>query len=376
MSNYKIYAHINKANGKLYIGQTCRRNVETRFGKNGIQYKKCLYFWNAIQKYGWDNFEHVVLMEGLSKKMADIIEIELIKKYRTTESSYGYNLSPGGSNGSSTLKRKQIYQYTVDGEYMGKWESAQIAGEALNIIPSNISACCLGISQTCAKYVWSYSKLPKEYFEDINLPYCRKVKQYDKYGKYIKTHNSIISASIETGCKYGSISNSCRKNGLEISNNKYRWTYDNIEIDVEQIKNVHKSKTEVVQYGLDGKYIRTWESATLAEREIGVNHSHVIACCKGRYKTTGGYIWKYKEDEVEEIKNISEYLQHKKPKYNPHYTGSKRVAQYTIDGKFVRYWERASQAIEYYGGAKSSTSIQACCRGKVKSAYGYLWKYE
>ena len=50
-----------------------------RYGKDGYQYHKCPYFWNAIQKYGWENFEHIVLIENLSKEVADIMESELIK---------------------------------------------------------------------------------------------------------------------------------------------------------------------------------------------------------------------------------------------------------------------------------------------------------
>ena len=62
--NYKIYIHKNKINGKVYIGQTYT-SLRTRFGKNGIKYKGCPIFYNAIQKYGWDNFEHEILEENI-----------------------------------------------------------------------------------------------------------------------------------------------------------------------------------------------------------------------------------------------------------------------------------------------------------------------
>lgn len=68
MNLYKIYVHVNKINNKIYIGQTNRKNVYTRFGKNGIQYKKCPYFWNAIKKYGWNQFKHIVLFENLTSE--------------------------------------------------------------------------------------------------------------------------------------------------------------------------------------------------------------------------------------------------------------------------------------------------------------------
>ena len=62
--NYKIYMHKNKINGKVYIGQTYT-SLRARFGKNGIGYKGCPIFYNAIQKYGWDNFEHEILEENI-----------------------------------------------------------------------------------------------------------------------------------------------------------------------------------------------------------------------------------------------------------------------------------------------------------------------
>jgi len=54
MNNYTIYIHKNKINGKVYIGQT-GQDPKKRWD-NGNGYKTCSRFWNAIQKYGWDNF--------------------------------------------------------------------------------------------------------------------------------------------------------------------------------------------------------------------------------------------------------------------------------------------------------------------------------
>jgi len=41
-------------------------------------------------------------------------------------------------------------------------------------------------------------------------------------------------------------------------------------------------------------YINTYDTIRLASRIKGVDHSHIIDVCKGRRKTAGGYIWKYK----------------------------------------------------------------------------------
>ena len=96
---YKIYAHINKVNQKIYIGQTCCKYINFRW-RNDEGYKQSPHFYNAIKKYGWSNFEHIILFDNITNyEIADIIEQELIRKYKTTQSQYGYNLSSGGSFG-------------------------------------------------------------------------------------------------------------------------------------------------------------------------------------------------------------------------------------------------------------------------------------
>ena len=57
---YTVYQHKNKINGKIYIGITSK-DPEKRWGHNGYNYKSSSYFYSAIQKYGWDNFEHNIL---------------------------------------------------------------------------------------------------------------------------------------------------------------------------------------------------------------------------------------------------------------------------------------------------------------------------
>ena len=95
---YIVYMHI-APNNKRYIGITSQR-LNGRFGTNGYGYKCNTYFWRAIQKYGWDNFQHIVLAEGLTQEDACQLEIELIAKYKSNNPNYGYNISFGGNTGS------------------------------------------------------------------------------------------------------------------------------------------------------------------------------------------------------------------------------------------------------------------------------------
>jgi hypothetical protein len=53
---------------------------------------------------------------------------------------------------------------------------------------------------------------------------------------------------------------------------------------------------------------------------------------------------------------------------------SKKVYQYSIDGKFIKEWDCLREIGRTLG--KSFNNIGDCCRGKSKTAYGYQWFYE
>lgn len=85
----------------MYIGITCN-SVERRWGKNGKEYLRKRNdgtymqpkFANAIVKYGWDNFEHIIWATGLTHETACEIEQKLIALWDSRKS--GYNISTGG----------------------------------------------------------------------------------------------------------------------------------------------------------------------------------------------------------------------------------------------------------------------------------------
>ena len=75
--SYTVYKHTSP-NNKVYIGITSRKpEYRWNSGKGYINNK---YFTTAINKYGWNEFEHSILYENLSKEEAETKEIELIKK--------------------------------------------------------------------------------------------------------------------------------------------------------------------------------------------------------------------------------------------------------------------------------------------------------
>lgn len=58
---------------------------------------------------------------------------------------------------------------------------------------------------------------------------------------------------------------------------------------------IYAPTKSVVQYSKDGEFIAEYPSIMEAERQTGCDKSSIISCCKGKRKSAGGYIWKYKE---------------------------------------------------------------------------------
>lgn len=57
-----------------------------------------------------------------------------------------------------------------------------------------------------------------------------------------------------------------------------------------------KTSKKVKQFTKEGSFIAEYPSAKEASRQTKLNHSHILECCNGkRYKTVGGYIWKFTE---------------------------------------------------------------------------------
>lgn len=103
---YCVYVHKNKQNQKVYIGQTCQK-PERRW-QNGKGYKNCHHFFNAINKYGWDMFDHVILKQHLSLEEANYWEKYYISKYNSSNPLFGYNIREGGDSAISEKYREVI----------------------------------------------------------------------------------------------------------------------------------------------------------------------------------------------------------------------------------------------------------------------------
>ena len=59
-----------------------------------------------------------------------------------------------------------------------------------------------------------------------------------------------------------------------------------------QINDPNKSK-RVLQFTLDGEFVREWESTMEIQRQLGYNNANISACCLGKLKTAYGFRWEY-----------------------------------------------------------------------------------
>ena len=215
---FTVYEHISPS-GKVYVGITSIP-VKWRWGRNGSGYttrEDQKVMKSAILKYGWDNFEHKIVLEKVSESEAKYAEKYLIKWYKLHRKSY--NMTDGGEGtcgihhygripSEETRKKlseahkgllsgeknpmygrhetspafgkfgkkhpasKPVYQYSSSGEFLKEWGCAVEAALALSgnyNLSSNISAVCRGIIPSAFGYIWKFFKVDR-------LPYSIKLR--------------------------------------------------------------------------------------------------------------------------------------------------------------------------------------------------------
>ena len=60
-------------------------------------------------------------------------------------------------------------------------------------------------------------------------------------------------------------------------------------------KGAIKCSIKILQFSIDGTFVKEWSSATEAYHQLGISQGNICSCCKGRLKHAGGYVWRYKD---------------------------------------------------------------------------------
>ena len=292
--NYKLYVHISPSN-KGYYGITSEERVEKRW-QNGKGYMNNVYFTRAINKYGWDNFKHIVLFDNLTKEEACLLEQCYIKLYDTTNRKYGYNIDLGGNVPSMETREKisdaqkgkhpteetkkklsealkgennpnygkgnVILMFTKEGQFIRRFDCAANANEYLGKNRNNqhIKMCARGNKDVKDKFITAYGYI-WIYEKDYNEQNLSK-----------------------------RILNLCYTNQLKMSKD-------------------NTNSKPVLMFTKDGEFIRKFDSVVDANKYLGkpINMPNIYRCAKakgktptGKTKTAYGYIWIYEEDYIKE----------------------------------------------------------------------------
>ena len=255
IKQWSVYMHVNKINSKVYVGITSKK-PEERWQK-GQGYNSQKYFYRAIQKYGWDSFEHIIFASGLTKDEACHMEICLIALYHTNEREYGYNLTKGGEG---TLG------FSLSGD------KAYWFGKTLSE---------------------SHKNKVREHHADFNggkhprarAVYCVELK---------KTFVCIRDAQRELNILVNDIADCCK--GVRNTAGGFHWVYaDELNAcDINQIINKKRNARKTLEKKV--RCIETgvvFDSVTRAAMDTGTDVSSISACCRGKLKTTHGLHWEF-----------------------------------------------------------------------------------
>lgn len=220
--NYTVYIHISP-NNKYYVGIT-KISVKRRWN-NGHGYIHNSYFYRAIKKHGWGNFQHEIIAEHLTKDEACNFEQVLIAKLNSRNPKNGYNILPGGETGTLGMKCSDETRKKISEKLKGNKLSADTRAK---ISKSNLGHKC--------------SESTK-----------RKISLANSHPKSQETKNKISKSKIGQGAK------------------------------------------PIIQYDLDMNFIKEWNCAFDAYKELNFKSKSSIAnVLSGRCKQTHGFIFKYK----------------------------------------------------------------------------------
>ena len=264
-----VYMHVNKINNKVYVGLT-NQKPEHRWGKGGCKYsEKQPVFYNAIQKYTWDGFEHIIFAEHLTEQEAKHMEAMLIALYKSNCKRYknpefGYNMTDGGDSNPMQDDHRWI------GIANPNYGNSKLNGENNPMF---------GISHS------------KDVKEKVRLANSKAVVQLSTDGSVIREYSSIMEASNICGIERHLISRCCR-NLIETAGD-FIWKYKKSN----QERRSGRTLKPVVQLDLNGNFINQFDSIKEASEKMYIHQSNISRCCANTYnRSTGGYRWMYLED--------------------------------------------------------------------------------
>ena len=259
---YCVYCHINKINGKKYIGIT-KQKPERRW-RNGKGYKSQIFFF-SIEKYGWDNFDHTILEDNIPENLIEYKEQYYIQLYNTVVPS-GYNSTTGGEHFEVNDELKRRFSESRKGilpknlDILHTQEVRDKISQALKCRQNTYTSKEVICDNIIYSSLVEFCRLNNLRYTTVSAWMERKRLPYEYYIKQLQYVNEDFSIySIQRGAKIG--------------------------------KN-HPSAKSVIC--IETKQV--YDTITDASNATEISKMSIINCCKGKRKTGGGFHWKYYEE--------------------------------------------------------------------------------
>ena len=393
-----VYQIRNKINNKVYVGSS--KDISQRWLQHisGLKNNKhrnqhLQYAWN---KYGEENFEFSILEIVVNQNNFKDILIEReqfwIDKFHSVNNKFGYNICP---NAYTCLGKKtsDVGRENISKGLIKRWKLSD-EGQKFHI--SNLSQKI--ISEKGVNTYITQNKLSQDDVIDIikliNQNFTDKDIS-DIYGIHPNSINSIrngiswssvtnilhykksenlsendianIVSLIKLGWSNNKISNTLNVNTSKINNIRIGNTWTNIT-NIEL--NCIPKKKKIVQFSIEGKLIKIWDSISSAQKELNVKKGSIHDCCNKRQNTAFGYKWLfYDEFILHGIDNLPKTEINQKPR--------KQIVQLTLENGFIKYWDNAKEINKVDNNLKYSSLINACNGHKKSHKYkNYLWYYK
>lgn len=321
MKSWTIYKHVSP-NGKVYVGIST--NIKRRWAASGYYYHLSnTIFSNALNKYGWDSFQHIIIQEGLTKEEACNMEKELIAYYKAKNMSY--NITDGGEGYAGAHSEKHnrhkvesriansdvdYVVIDIDFNYI-VCQTEREAAEYLGGTQRNISHVLQQpIGYTFKKhYFWKHKKGTPV---DIDAIKHQIQDALVLRHKKMSSHAKSISAKMVASSKKERESLTDEERDKRYKKN-HRGGWHHTEKTKRELSKNAKGRDmsaalaarkllpynsahtkPVIQLMVTGELVREFSSVTQASVETGTNAKGIFNCLAGRSNTSGGYKWQYK----------------------------------------------------------------------------------
>lgn len=262
------------------------------------------------------------------------------------------------------LENTVVACYSLEGELVKIYESAKQASKSRNLFPRTIDRCIRGDVLTVKGLQWKRfpkdkvpNKIPALVIEKEKVS-IRPIAKIDENGEIIETYSSLRKAAISNNIDPHTLRDRIKGKYEYVGKEKYRELSDE-EIEKYGYKKgstITNQKKRIIQYTLEGDYVKTYPSISKALIELGKspNNKGIQDCLSGKFSTAFGYMWKYKDFD-----NVTH---EKKP----------QIYQYDLDNNLIKKYKNVSEASKDTN--ISISSINNCIRKRQKTAGGFIWK--